>query len=69
MYVCMYMKHMYCRESVVLCFLSCQYLSDKDAKIHCILGSGVQARTHAHALKFVRDFTEVGVCTVLVAIY
>ena len=36
-----------------------QYLAAKDARVLCILGSGVQARSHAQALKFVRPFTEV----------
>jgi ornithine cyclodeaminase/alanine dehydrogenase-like protein (mu-crystallin family) len=36
-------------------------LSNPDARVLAILGSGVQARTHFHALKTVRSFSEVRV--------
>ncbi len=34
-------------------------LAPRDAKVLTILGSGVQARSHAEALKFVRNFEEI----------
>ena len=43
----------------VLYFILFQHLASKDAGILCILGSGLQAQSHAQALKLVRDFTEV----------
>src|SRR4029434_3782637 len=36
-------------------------LASPDAKILAILGSGVQARSHVEALRFVRDFEEIRV--------
>jgi ornithine cyclodeaminase/alanine dehydrogenase-like protein (mu-crystallin family) len=36
-------------------------LAHRDAKILAILGSGVQARSHAEALRLVRDFEEIRV--------
>ncbi|KAL9956961.1 hypothetical protein ACROYT_G038530 [Oculina patagonica] len=36
-----------------------KYLATKDAQVLCILGSGAQGRSHVHALKHVRPFTEV----------
>src|SRR5213596_1022022 len=36
-------------------------LAPKDAKILAILGSGVQARSHAEALRLVQDFEEIRV--------
>jgi ornithine cyclodeaminase/alanine dehydrogenase-like protein (mu-crystallin family) len=36
-------------------------LAQRDAKILAILGSGVQARSHAEALRLVRDFEEIRV--------
>jgi ornithine cyclodeaminase/alanine dehydrogenase-like protein (mu-crystallin family) len=36
-------------------------LASRDAKILAILGSGVQARSHVEALRFVRDFEEIRV--------
>ena len=36
-------------------------LASSDAKILAILGSGVQARSHVEALRFVRDFEEIRV--------
>src|SRR5213595_1751471 len=35
------------------------FLASPDAKILAILGSGVQARSHAEALRLVRDFEEI----------
>jgi alanine dehydrogenase len=39
--------------------VSVRHLARKDASVLGILGSGVQARSHLEALKFVRDFREV----------
>ena len=39
--------------------LSVRLLSRDDAKVLAICGTGVQARTHAHAVPRVRDFSEV----------
>jgi thiomorpholine-carboxylate dehydrogenase len=39
--------------------LATQVLSPENARVLAILGSGVQARTHLHALKLVRGFEEV----------
>jgi thiomorpholine-carboxylate dehydrogenase len=39
--------------------LATQVLSPENARVLAILGSGVQARTHLHALKLVRSFEEV----------
>lgn len=39
--------------------VSVRHLARKDASVLGILGSGVQARSHFEALKFVRDFREV----------
>ncbi len=39
--------------------VSVRHLARKDARVLGILGSGVQARSHFEALKFVRDFREV----------
>src|SRR5438132_4102663 len=36
-------------------------LAPRDAKVLAILGSGVQARSHAEALRLVRDFKEIRV--------
>ncbi|XP_001623065.2 ketimine reductase mu-crystallin [Nematostella vectensis] len=38
-----------------------KHLAKEDVKVLAILGSGVQARSHAEALKHVRNFTEVRV--------
>src|SRR5213595_3122188 len=38
-------------------------LASPDAKILAILGSGVQARSHAEALRLVRRFQEIRVCS------
>ena len=38
-------------------------LASPDAKILAILGSGVQARSHAEALRLVRQFEEIRVCS------
>jgi thiomorpholine-carboxylate dehydrogenase len=39
--------------------LATQVMSAENARLLAILGSGVQARTHLHALKLVRNFEEV----------
>ncbi len=41
--------------------LATRVLSPEHARVLAILGSGVQARTHIHALKLVRNFEEVRV--------
>ncbi len=41
--------------------IATKVLSREDARVLAILGSGVQARTHFHALRLVRDFREVRV--------
>ena len=38
-----------------------KYLANPEASILAIIGSGVQARSHLHALRLVRDFREVRV--------
>src|ERR1700757_3308679 len=38
-----------------------KFLASPDAKVLAILGSGVQARSHAEALRLVRDFEEIRV--------
>ena len=38
-----------------------KYLARSDASVLAILGAGVQARSHLHALRLVRDFREVRV--------
>ena len=49
------------RRTAAVSALATRELSRKDAKVLAILGSGVQARTHLHALKMVRDFKEIRV--------
>jgi ornithine cyclodeaminase/alanine dehydrogenase-like protein (mu-crystallin family) len=43
--------------------LATRYLAREDARVLAILGAGVQARTHADALRRVRDFEEVRVAS------
>jgi ornithine cyclodeaminase len=43
--------------------LATRLLAREDAKVLAILGSGVQARTHADALRRVRDFDEIRVAS------
>ena len=41
--------------------VSARYLARQDSRVLAIVGSGVQARSHLEALRFVRDFREVRV--------
>ncbi len=49
------------RRTAVISALATRELSLPDVKVLAILGSGVQARTHLHALKMVRSFEDVRV--------
>ncbi|MEA2443378.1 MAG: hypothetical protein QOJ12_670, partial [Thermoleophilales bacterium] len=43
--------------------LATRYLAREDARVLAIVGSGVQARSHAHALARMRDFQEIRVAS------
>jgi len=49
------------KRTAAVSAVATKYLSDPNAKILGILGSGVQARSHYEALKLVRDFKEIRV--------
>lgn len=43
--------------------LATRLLARQDAKVHAIIGAGVQARSHLAAIASVRDITEVRICS------
>ena len=49
------------RRTAIISALATRELARPDVRVLAILGSGVQARTHLHALKMVRSFEDVRV--------
>ena len=43
--------------------LATRLLARQDAKVHAIIGAGVQARSHLEAIPHVRDIAEVRICS------
>jgi alanine dehydrogenase len=47
------------RRTAACCALATRILAREDASVLAILGTGVQARAHAHSLPYTREFSEV----------